>query len=231
MRLSQELRLIIWDMAIRGEQRDRAPCARYFDNHSLCLHNYSSYGDNPAMPRSLPAICYVSKKTQEETLAVVIEGSNLLVATLTDSNSLQSFLEAAPGRLGLCRELKFRYQDNRRWWPEKDADLELAGRCPNLRKIHLSFSRPLTRLSREKANGYYPNHRVSIANSLMKHFKLERLLDCQSLESIRISHHSRSWSDAKWAAEEIGKLLNQKFAEKRPKQVITVQSHWVAPGP
>jgi hypothetical protein len=70
----------------------------------------------------------------------VIEGSNFLVATLADSNSLQSFLEAAPGRLRLCRELEFMYRDNWRWGPEKDADLELIIQCPNLRKIHPSFS-------------------------------------------------------------------------------------------
>jgi hypothetical protein len=86
MRLPRELRLVIWDMAIRYPSyiKPNGRLARYFQKN-IEVDDYAEIGDHPVMPKLLPAICYASKTTREETVAVVIEGSTFEVRTIKDA--------------------------------------------------------------------------------------------------------------------------------------------------
>jgi hypothetical protein len=126
-KLSREIRLVIWDLAVR-DQPYTSPAGREVSylNSTINLREYVKKKDNSFRPGFLPDICRVSKSTMEEAIAVVIEGSTFMVASIFDNIFFQKFLQAAPGRLRLCRRINFDYFGRFPDKFDKNADLELA---------------------------------------------------------------------------------------------------------
>lgn len=176
-------------------------------------------------PSFLPEICYKIEETQQETIAVVIEGSQFIVTRLQDHKYLQAFLNAAPGRFELIRQLSFPYFS--RFRPEKyskNQDLELAVKCTGLHTIKSTFHPdPITYFV---LHGDYEDgltRTACAATVLFDKFRLERLLDCKMLKKIIIEHVDFYSVAAEEAAEGLGQLLQQKFANKAIKQIVEIE--------
>ncbi|KAF2822980.1 hypothetical protein CC86DRAFT_248850, partial [Ophiobolus disseminans] len=209
MELPEETRLIIWDLAIH-DQPYTSPAGsseRYLCT-TIKLREYVSAKDDPIRPRFLPPICLTSEKTTEKTIAVLIEGSTFMVASIHDKNFLQAFLKAAPGRLSLCRQLNFDYFGRFPKGYEKNADLGLAAQCSGLHTIKLTFH--YASLTYKVASGDYEDGLTSVpcsAEDLFERFRLARLLDCQELKVIIIEHTDYYIEAAIQAAESLGQMI------------------------
>ncbi|EAT89741.2 hypothetical protein SNOG_03010 [Parastagonospora nodorum SN15] len=220
MQLARELRLVIWDLAMRDEpyHQPNGIGMRYFID-PIALREYVKVGDDPISPNFLPAICSVSEATKEEIIAVVIEGSKFMVASIKDNAFLQTFLKAAPGRLELCRDLSFDFFSRFPYGYEKNSDLELAVLCNGLRTIKLTFHfEPLTYLVMESEDNMTLSRRARSPNELLENFKLQRLLDCRSLKNITIEQTSQHVMEASRAANDLGELIKTKFSQLSPPQ-------------
>jgi hypothetical protein len=222
--LPQELRLIIWDLAIRG-QPYLAPDGKlkhYLDD-TVEIREHVKTRDNPERPRFLPPICSVSRGTMEEGVAVLIEGSKFMVASIHDNTFLRAFLNAAPGRLQLCRNLSFDYFSRFPSGYEKNADLELAAACSGLRTIKLTFHyEPITLLVAEGAYEDSLTRQPCSAESLFTKFRLNRLLACDMLKTIILEHTSYHSAAGVEALEGLGDLMSQQFAMKDRSQKVNI---------
>ncbi|KAH5062417.1 hypothetical protein HBH96_065870 [Parastagonospora nodorum] len=233
MQLARELRLVIWDLAMRDEpyHQPNGIGMRYFID-PIALREYVKVGDDPISPNFLPAICSVSEATKEEIIAVVIEGSKFMVASIKDNAFLQTFLKAAPGRLELCRDLSFDFFSRFPYGYEKNSDLELAVLCNGLRTIKLTFHfEPLTYLVMESEDNMTLSRRARSPNELLENFKLQRLLDCRSLKNITIEQTSQHVMEASRAANDLGELIKTKFSQLSPPQHVGVLYTRQAPRP
>jgi hypothetical protein len=225
MRLSRELRLIIWDMAIRDQTYHQpGGGAMCYLQSTVALREYVKVSDIPSNPKFLPAICFVSKKNREEEIAAVIEGSKFMIASIHDNNFLQIFLKAEPGRLELCRDLSFDFFSRFPSSYEKNADLELAALCTGLHTIKMTFHfEPLTYFVQEdEEDPMVMSRRARALNELFEEFRLQRLLDCKCLKNITIEHTSQNVAEATKAGVQLGELLKTKFSQLSPPQTVTV---------
>jgi hypothetical protein len=104
MQLPKELRLLIWREAIANEEYTRPDgiTLRYLSS-TIDIRDYVKIADDPLIPKFLPRICDVSEETREETIAVLIEGSKFMIASLRDNTFLQTFFKpkGMTGRLEL----------------------------------------------------------------------------------------------------------------------------------
>jgi hypothetical protein len=169
-------------------------------------------GDDPSASKLLLSLCYTSRQTFEETVAMVIEVSQVLVCSYNENKLLRAFLEAALGRFWLVRPLNFEFFSC--FKPEfgNKSDLQLAVECKGLRAIKLGFYRDeITDMGR----------RPKTMEFFLK-YRLERLLYCSMLKSIGIEHSDYFSEVAKEAAFDLGELLEQKFAAEEPKQVMGI---------
>jgi hypothetical protein len=232
MQLAREIRFVIWDLAIRDEpyEQPNGFGMRYFVD-TIALREYVKVNDDPLSPKFLPAICSVSEITKEEIIAVFVEGSKFMVASINDNTFLQTFLKAAPGRLELCRDLSFDFFSRFPSRYEKNADLELAVLCSGLRTIKLTFHfEPLTYFVMSNEDNMTLSRRARSPDQLSEHFKLQRLLDCRSLKSITIEQNSEV-VEAVRAANDLGELIRIKFSQLSPPQHVGVHYTRQAPRP
>lgn len=233
MQLARELRLIIWDSAIRDEpyQHPNGVGIRYFVD-TIALREYAKVGDNPLSRKFLPAICSVSEATKEEIIAVVAEGSKFMVASINDNTFPQTFLKAAPGRLELFRDLSFDFFSRFPSGYEKNADLELAVFCSGLCKIKLRFHfEPLTYFVMENEDNMTMSRPAHSPDQPFDHFKLQRLLDCRSLKNITIEQTIQHVMEAVRAANDPGELIKIKCSRLSPPQHVGVYYTRQAPRP
>ena len=128
--LPTELRLIAWELATRGQLYTwTAKSSLHYMQDVINICDYVKIKDSPTSPKFLPVIYPTSLTTKNETIAVLIEGSAFMVASIHDNIFLQNFLKAADGRLSKCRQLHFDYFGRFPDGYEKNADLELAAEC------------------------------------------------------------------------------------------------------
>jgi hypothetical protein len=211
--LLNELRLAIWEFALEDMFQ------------VLEVREAVNRGDDPARPMFLPSLCYTSKKTFEETMAVMIENMEIQVCSIMDNDFIRAFLAAGPDRFRLVRQLNFDYFSR---FPaekfEKNADLELAVDCKGLRTIKLGFHQTQLTYSL-MVDQWQMRFKITPhpADKLFSKYRLERLLECDKLSTIIIEHFGTFMEAAEEAAENLGKLLEQKFASKGQKQVVEVQ--------
>ncbi|RYN91306.1 hypothetical protein AA0119_g10513 [Alternaria tenuissima] len=182
-------------------------------------------GDDPKKPGLLPVLCFTSKKTFEETVVSFIIASKILVCSYNDNLFLRAFLEAEKGRFEQVRQLDFEFFSRYEGNTTKNADLELAVQCTGLRIIKLGFHKEeLTyyRLVDDSDMLLQCSTQPYKATDLFSKYKLERLLDCDMLETIIIEHSGYFSLTAEAVAEELGAMLRGIFGAKVSKQVIEV---------
>jgi hypothetical protein len=210
--LPKEIRFLIWALAFPfiGQVAVRDAVKR---------------GDDPKKPRFLPVLCFTSKKTFEETVANFIIASKILVCSYNDNLFLRAFLEAENGRFEQVRQLDFEFFSRYKRDTTENADLELAVQCTGLRIIKLGFHKEeLTyyRLDDDSDMWLQCSTQPNKAADLFSKYKLERLLDCDMLETIIIEHSGYFSLTAEAVAAELGAMLREKFAAKVSKQAIEV---------
>jgi hypothetical protein len=235
MQLPKELRLLIWREAIANEEYTRPDgiTLRYLSS-TIDIRDYVKIADDPLIPKFLPRICDVSEETREETIAVLIEGSKFMIASLRDNTFLQTFFKpkGMTGRLELCRDLSFDFFSRFPNGYEKNADLELAVACTSLKTIKLTFHHePLTRYVLEGDYDEGLTRYPRSADQVFEQFKLRRLLDGKCLKTIIIEHTSYYIPAAVEAAEKLGDLLKLKFSQLEPSQDVAVCYGRQAPRP
>lgn len=211
LRLPRELRFAIWKFALQGQYE------------TIRIRSFRRIGEDIRKPTFLPPICYMSEQTMEETIAAVIEGSVIIIESFDDNVLLRAFLNLAPGRNGVIRQLNF---DSFSRCPEGlpvNQDLELAVRCTGLRTIKLTFDeKDLTRnVLIDETYGY----RVQIPKNpedLYAEYKLERLLDCKMLSLIIITQCG--WkSEPEDVVNELGQMLRQAIAKNGIKLIVEIR--------
>ncbi|KAF1848746.1 uncharacterized protein K460DRAFT_277359, partial [Cucurbitaria berberidis CBS 394.84] len=207
MRLPRELRLIIWKFSLPDRLDE------------IKLAPYRRASNDPAKPKFLPALCYTSKYTTEETIGVVIESSQFTVDLPKDRTFLRAFLAAAPGRFGLCRRLNFDCSLEYNMDLSKNRNLELAARCKGLRSIKLNFH------INELTYRYSSPTRIlhNPADLFAKH-NLARLFDCKMLTKVIIQHGGYFTPLGDETIEGLCELLKQGFVNMSPKHVVKVES-------
>ena len=212
MDLPKEIRFLIWALSFPfiGQVAVRDAVKR---------------GDDPKKPGFLPVLCFTSKKTFEETVANFIIASKILVCSYNDNLFLRAFLEAENGRFEQVRQLDLKFFSRYKGNTIENADLELAVQCTGLRIIKLGFHKEeLTyyRLDDDSDMLLQCSTQPNKAADLFSKYKLERLLDCDMLETIIIEHSGYFSLTAEAVAAELGVMLRGKFAAKVSKQAIEV---------
>jgi hypothetical protein len=140
-------------------------------------------GAHPTKTKGLPALCYTSKYTFEETVEAAINGSKILVCSGPENEFFRSFLKAGTGRLERVRQINFDFFSRfKEEYGPVNADLEFAVHCTGLHIIKLGVNRDeLT------YNVMYDEGTMALtpcakdAEELFKKYRLERLLDCGEL--------------------------------------------------
>ena len=210
--LPKEIRFPIWTLAFSSIGQ-------------VAVRDAVKRGDNPKKPRFLPVLCFTSKKTFEETVVNFIITSKILVCSYNDNLFLRAFLEAENGRFEQVRQLDFEFFSRYKGDTTENADLELAVQCTGLRIIKLGFHKEeLTyyRLDDDSDMWLQCSTQPNKAADLFSKYKLERLLDCDMLETIIIEHSGYFSLTAEAVAAELGAMLRGKFAAKVSKQAIEV---------
>lgn len=212
LRLSRELRLIIWSLTFEEQLGE------------IRLRDFVSSDTKSFKCDIVPSFCYISKQTLEEVVAVVIQGSQFMVASITDNELLHAFLGAAPGRFRLCRQLNFDYFGR---FPENlpiNKDLKLAVACSGLLTIKLTFHADAI-TSWVRIDGYEDGmtRHPCTADYIFSKYKLNRPLDCNKLRKIIIQSTGSGLGAAKEAAEELGQMLEHKFVSKPMKQEVYIE--------
>ncbi|KAG9186082.1 hypothetical protein G6011_02638 [Alternaria panax] len=208
--LPKELSLPIWTLALSSIGQ-------------VAVRDAVKRGDDPTRPRFLPALCFTSKKTFEETVVSFINASKFLVCSYDDNLFLHAFLKAVDGRFEQVRQLDLEFFSRYKGDTTENADLELAVKCTGLRTIKLGFHKEeLTFYLLEDEYEMQCSTQPCAATDLFSKYKLERLLDCGMLVTIIIEHSGYFSEAAEEAAAELGRMLEQKFAAKASKQVVGV---------
>jgi len=170
--------------------------------------------------------------TKEEIIAVFVEGSKFMVASINDNTFLQTFLKAALGRLELCRDLSFDFFSRFPSGYENNADLELAALCNGLHRIKLTFHfEPLTYFVMVNEDNLSLSRRARSLDQLFEHSKLQRLLDCRSLKNTTIEQNSEVMMEAVRAANDLEALIRFEFSQLSPPQHVGVHYTRQAPRP
>ncbi|KAI4667439.1 uncharacterized protein J4E79_002126 [Alternaria viburni] len=212
LELPTELRLEIWKLALD------------VDTNVMEVRKAVRRGNNPARPVFLPKFCYTSRRTFDETVATVIENSQMMICSYADNQFARAFLTVGPSRFDLVRHLDFRFFSRFNEEFGVNADLELAFECKGLRTIKLNFHcSDLIRLEIEDGYDYYEDDFTRYpaeGEELFNKYKLARILDCDALNAVIIEHSGCYCRMAVEAAEGLGKIIEQKFAGKVPKQIV-----------
>lgn len=180
-------------------------------------------GGNPSKPSFLPTICSVSK-TFEETVARFLENSEFRISLVGDQRFLTAFLAYSPGRFELMRKLHLDCFFNFLGASTRESSLELANLCTGLRTITLGFGMYGLCDVVDVTETTYRIKPHSAAHLFPK-CEFQHLLGCDMLRSIIIiwvTYRIDSFKTAGLAAKALGRKLEQEFAAKKPKQVVTV---------
>ncbi|KAI4914791.1 hypothetical protein J4E90_004824 [Alternaria incomplexa] len=212
LELPTELRLEIWKLTLD------------VDTNVMEVRKAVRRGNNPARPGFLPQFCYTSRRTFDETVATVIGNSQMMICSYADNQFARAFLAAEPSRFDLVRHLDFRFFSRFKEEFGVNADLELAFECKGLRTIKLNFHcSDLIRLEIEDGYDYYEDDFTRYpaeGEELFNKYKLARILDCDALNAVIIEHSGCYCRMAVEAAEGLGRIIEQKFAGKVPKQIV-----------
>ncbi|KAI4684107.1 hypothetical protein J4E81_009271 [Alternaria sp. BMP 2799] len=212
LELPTELRLEIWKLALD------------VDTNVMEVRKAVRRGNNPARPGFLPQFCYTSRRTFDETVATVIGNSQMMICSYADNQFARAFLAAEPSRFDLVRHLDFRFFSRFKEEFGVNADLELAFECKGLRTIKLNFHcSDLIRLEIEDGYDYYEDDFTRYpaeGEELFNKYKLAQILDCDALNAVIIEHSGCYCRMAVEAAEGLGRIIEQKFAGKVPKQIV-----------
>ncbi|KAL1794395.1 hypothetical protein ACET3X_007816 [Alternaria dauci] len=206
--LPREIRFPIWTLAFPSVGQ-------------VAVRDAVKRGDDPKKPKFLPDLCFTSKKTFEETVISFIIASRFQVCSYKDNLFLRAFLEADKGRFEQIRQLDFDFFSRYKGDTTENADLELVVQCTGLRNIKLGFHKEeLTYYRLEDEWEMRCSTQPCSAADLFAKYKLSRLLDCGMLGTIIIEHSGYFSEAAEGAAEELGAMLKEKFAEKVSKQAV-----------
>lgn len=227
MQLPLEIREKVWDFSIRGKV--------YFVPRSYHLDEYARYfldplalrgfvqpntiGPNPKRPPFLPAVCRVSVYTFEETLGVFLRNTNFLMHNIAQNRFFDAFLTKVDGFRSI-RTLSFGYFDCFPSGFERNADLELAARCPGLQELSSSFHANQLEIFEDEAGdpsfGLLPRE----PDEMWSHYRMDRLLDCEQLEVIKINHKGwRSNANTVFAAEGLATRIAREFLVRKGRVV------------
>ncbi|KAJ4374865.1 hypothetical protein N0V83_001943 [Neocucurbitaria cava] len=168
----------------------------------------------------------------EETIAAVIEGAVIIVYTSENTKYLRAFLDRAPGRYGVVRQLNFNSFSRCSTNVPVNQDLELAVRCTGLRTITLILDDENLTLDVFSGDGTSDDGTsdgpVLIPmkpEDLYANFELERLLDCNLLSKIIIEHCNYT-SVAEDVVIELGQMLRQAITKKGTRQTVEILRHY-----
>ena len=210
MDLPRELRMSISRLALEGQIR------------LINIEGGISKNVNPMRLKNMPPMCYTSKQTIEECIALVLEISQLQFVSLYDNKLLRAFLDAFPGRWNHVRHLSFNLFSRLPEGSAVNQDLELAVVCNGLRTLKFGFRvSDLTTWDMEEGTEEVAR-RACEADQLFTKYKLGRLLDCDKLDEIIIHQAYVSSTAADEAAERLCAFLEDNFARKSPTQKIVV---------
>ena len=199
--LPVELRQMIWENAMRGEEY--VADSRYYtlDRHLIDpvqIRNYHT--GRIERPKFLPSVCFLMKGTMLEVTHVFIEKSTFMVASYPGNCYLQDWLKTVQG-MGRVRSLQFDFFD---CFPSNiavNSDLELAARCTGLTKIRMGFH--------WRAIGHY-----DLAEELLPRYQLQQLFECRKIEQVIFEAKGCYHANTQYLLERLGALIVAKFAEK-----------------
>ncbi|EAT89740.1 hypothetical protein HBH56_018940 [Parastagonospora nodorum] len=177
-----EVRELVWEAAMRA--------GGTFSN-GIHLRSHVYRREEPDRPSFLPRVCFLSRSTRDETVAVFMRNASYIIASIHDNVFLRKFIASVPGGQLNIRELSFRNFD---FFPEhdretgvlntEDSDLELAVHCEGLRTVHLTMGpRFIGYHVLDEDTGQY-DHRFRSTEELVTKYHLRRLLDCERLRTV-----------------------------------------------
>ncbi|KAH7091552.1 hypothetical protein FB567DRAFT_546265 [Paraphoma chrysanthemicola] len=185
--LPTEIRELVWEACMRREG---------VFNKSLLgrtnIRDSVKRKDSPERPRFLPKLCFISKTTYNEIVAVFMRNSKFMIASINDNVFFRNFIASVENGPKHVRELHLDFFD---CFPDYDrdgkrfpvnSDLELAVSCTGLETLQMTFKH--WRLHNEI--GFFdiieddmPSQKK--VHELVDKYRLHRLLDCGKLRTIR----------------------------------------------
>lgn len=206
-RLSPEIRDKVWEFCMRAEEA--------YPYINLRAYSRSSRAQDPPF---LPAVCFTSKSTRDETVAAFIRCNAFRIFSIFDNSFLSEFLASTEYGPRQVRELVFRnfdffpdYDRDTDEWIPVNSDLELAVHCTGLRTLRITLGRRFlgTSVFKDSILTYQP-HSIDM---LVTKYRLRRLLDCHHLDkvSFRGLHYGHNPEPvlqdlANWVQAEFAKL-------------------------
>jgi hypothetical protein len=137
---------------------------------------------------------------------------------------LRTFLEAVAGRFESVRQLDFDFFARYKGGTIENTEIELAVECTGPCTITLAFQdEELTYCLLGDEYGWQCGTRPHSITQLFSRYKLKRLLGCGMLNTMVIKH-SGCWiaEEAEEATEELGQMIEKRFAARQSKQVVKV---------
>jgi hypothetical protein len=137
---------------------------------------------------------------------------------------LRTFLEAVAGRFESVRQLDFDFFARYKGGTIENTEIELAVECTGPCTITLAFQdEELTYCLLGDEYGWQCETRPHSITQLFSRYKLERLLGCGMLNTMIIKN-SGCWiaEEAEEATEELGQMIEKRFAARQSKQVVKV---------
>ncbi|KAH7081246.1 hypothetical protein BKA63DRAFT_530367 [Paraphoma chrysanthemicola] len=185
--LSIEIRELVWEACMR--------CEGVFTKSLLGRINIRDSvkrKDNPKRPRFLPKLCFISKMTYNEVVAVFMQNSKFMIASIHDNVFFRNFIASVENGPKHVRELHLDFFD---CFPDYDkegkrfpvnSDLELAVACTGLETLQMTFKH--WRLEDDPKydeinEDFVQSHKT--VPELVDKYRLLRLLDCGKLRTIR----------------------------------------------
>jgi hypothetical protein len=188
-RLPLELREVVWEYRMRAD-------GAFTDPYDFIPVDYCfTRKYDPACPKFLHPLCFVSMSTKKETFGVFIRNCRFLLKSIAANNFLRAFLASVENGTEMVQELLFGRFDQFTNFTNgilnpTNSDLELAVACRGLRRIRLTFRKTgLGKYVREEI-GDVENFLEHTVDQLIAKYRLSRLLDCASLQEIHwdVSH-------------------------------------------